>query len=86
MVQPQHDDGADRGDDHAPNVETGDARCAEGGEQIAANHRPDDAEHDIKQQALARAHVNLAGDEARDQTQDNPGNDPHEGPLLAEFG
>src|SRR5688500_4069907 len=83
VIQPQHHNGADGRDDHAPDVEAGDAAGAERGEQEAADHRADNAEHDVHQQALAGAHVNLAGNEARDKTQDNPGNDPHEGPLLA---
>ena len=48
VIQPQHHNGADGRDDHAPDIEAGDAAGAERGEQEAADHRADDAEQTIQ--------------------------------------
>src|SRR5262249_46532730 len=47
-VDQQHDDRADHGHDHAPEVEPGDALDAEGGEQEAARDRADDSERNVE--------------------------------------
>jgi probable H4MPT-linked C1 transfer pathway protein len=73
VVEPEHHDGADDRHDHAVDIEAGDAGCADGREQIAADNRTDDAEHDVEQHTLTGADEDFAGDEASDQTQHNPG-------------
>src|SRR3954452_1207349 len=77
MVDDQHDDGADHRHEHAVDVEAGHAGRPELVEQEAADHRADDAEHDVEQQALALAVDNLAGDEAGDQPEHDPADDRH---------
>src|SRR5262245_21964258 len=73
VIDPQHQDGADDRDQHAPDIESGDAARAEHVEEITADHGADNAEHDIHQDALTGANIDLARDEARDQAQHNPG-------------
>src|SRR3954468_12581111 len=77
MVDDQHDDGTDHRHEHAVDVEAGHARRPELVEQKAADHRADDAEDDVEQQALALAVDDLAGDEAGDQTEHDPADDRH---------
>src|SRR3954453_21151372 len=77
MVDDQHDDGADHRHEHAVDVEAGHPRRPELVEQEAADHRADDAEDDVEQQALALAVDHLAGDEAGDQTEHDPADDRH---------
>src|SRR6476660_4652219 len=77
MIDPQHQHGADDRDQHAPDVESGDAGLADHVEEIAADHGADDAEHDVHQDALTGADIDLARDEARDQAQHNPGYNRH---------
>src|SRR5262245_24776616 len=76
-VDQQHHDRADHGDDHAPEVEPGDALGAEGGEQETARDRANDTERDIEQHALAFLVDDLAGDESRDEAQNDPADDRH---------
>jgi hypothetical protein len=77
VIDPQDQDRADDRHKHAPDVEAGDAGRAEHSEQIAADHGSDDAEHDIHENTLTGADIDLARDEARDQAQDNPGYNRH---------
>src|SRR6188472_978890 len=72
----QHRGSHDR-DEHAVKIEAGDAGCAERGEEIAAHHGADDAEHNIHQHSLTCSADKLARDEACDQSQYNPGDNRH---------
>src|SRR5215831_13437842 len=72
VIDPKHDHGADYRHQHAPDIEAGDAGRAQQIEQIAADYGTDDAEHNVHQDTLTRADVDLARDEAGDQAQDNP--------------
>src|SRR5581483_5016933 len=85
VVEPQQHGGSHDRDEHTVEIEAGDAGRAERGEEIAAHHGADDSEYDIHQQPLAGAAHDLARDEARNQTQHNPGKNRHvtSPPLLA---
>src|SRR5262245_58246160 len=78
VVDPQHNDGAHDRDDHAPEIEAGDPRSAEGAEYEAADDGSDDPQHDVEQQALTLRIDDLASDESRDQAQYDPADDGHE--------
>src|SRR4029453_15851964 len=72
----QHRSPHDR-DEHAVEIEAGNAGRAERGEEIAAHDGADDAEYNIHQQSLPCSADELARDETRDQSQDNPGDNRH---------
>ena len=69
MVSPENDDGTHNGDEHAVEIEAGDARRSDGGKQEAAEDRSDDAKHYVEQETLTRAIDDLAADETCDQPQ-----------------
>src|SRR5258706_2669978 len=77
MVDPQHDDGADHGDEHAVEIEAGHANRAEGMEDEAADQRADDPEQDVDEEAGAAPVDDLARDPARDQAEYQPADDRH---------
>src|SRR5262245_31218660 len=52
VIDPQHQDGPDDRDQHAPDIESGNAARAEHVEEITADHGADNAEHHIHQDAL----------------------------------
>ena len=79
MVDQQHDDRADDGDEQAVEVEAGYWGRAEEREQVAADNRADDAEHDVDDDAVAAALDDTAGDEAGDEAQDEPDDDGQDG-------
>ena len=81
VVDPQHDDRADNGDDHAVEIEAGNSDPAQGVENEAPDNGPDNAEHAIEKKALTRLVDDFAGNEARDQPQDNPPDDRHHTPY-----
>src|SRR5262249_11951796 len=64
-------------DDDAPNVQTGDARCAKEGEQIAAYQSADNSERDVEPETLALCVDNFASNEPGDQAEYNPADDGH---------
>src|ERR1700736_5282185 len=76
-TEQQDDDRADYRDEHAVEVEAGHSRLAEGGEEPAADDRADDAKQDVDEQPLAGLVDDLAGDEAGNQSEDDPGDDRH---------
>jgi hypothetical protein len=75
VIDDQHDDSADNGDEHAPKIEAGDPRLAEPLKKPAADHSSDDPEQDINEEPLPPAFHDLAGDEACDQSEDDPAED-----------
>ena len=77
MVDHQHDDGPDHGDDEAVEVEAGDRRGTDQREQEAADDRADYAKNNVEQEALARFVDDLAADESGDETEQNPSNKRH---------
>jgi len=83
VVNPKHDDCATGCDQQAVQIRAGDASRTDGAKQEAAYDGTDDAKHDIEEKTLTRAIDDLAGDEASNQSQDNPGTDI-ERPLLVE--
>src|SRR4029079_9159038 len=72
----QHCGSHDR-DKHAVEIEAGDAGCAERGEEIATHDGSYESEHTIDQHSLTCSTDKLARDEARDQSQYNPGDNRH---------
>src|SRR6185437_5362282 len=78
VIDDQEDDRARYGDHEAVEVQAGYSMHAERPEQPAADQRTNDAEKDIEKQPFARLVDDLAGDEARDQAQNNPRYDRHE--------
>ena len=64
VVDPQHDDRADNGDDHAVEIEAGNSDPAQGVENEAPDNGPDNAEHGIEKKALTRLVDDFADDEA----------------------
>ena len=80
IIDPQDHDGADNGDDQAPDVEARDSPSANRAEQNAANERADDAEHEIGHKARAAAMHDLARDPAGNETKNDPGDDRHVSP------
>src|SRR5262245_4696022 len=73
VIDPKHQDGADDRDQHAPDIESGDAARAENTKQRTHDHDSDNTEHYSHNDALPVADIDLARDEARDQAQHNPG-------------
>ena len=82
VVDPQDHDGADNGNDQAPDVEAGDAPSANRAEQDAADEGADDAEHEIGYKTGTAALHDLTRDPAGDEPKDDPGNDGHVFPLF----
>src|SRR5262249_50151887 len=64
-------------DDDAPNVQTGDARCAETVEQKAAYQGADNSERDVEPETLALCVDNFASNEPGDQPKYDPADDGH---------
>ena len=77
MVDDQHHRGANHRDEQAPQVEAGHAALTSVVEQRTADECAHDAEHQVDDQANARAVHDLAGDEPREQTEDEPTEDRH---------
>jgi len=75
VIDDQHDDSADNGDEHAPQVEAGDPRLAEPLKKPAADHTSDNPEQDVEEEALPPALYDLAGDEACDKSENDPAED-----------
>ena len=69
---------ADNGDDHAAEIEAGNSDPAQGVENEAPDNGPNNAEHGIEKKALTRLVDDFAGNEARDQPQDNPPDAPRQ--------
>src|SRR5215469_16498870 len=77
VIEHEHDDRADDGDEHAPEIEPGDARAAQPGEDESPHDAADDAEHDIEDEPFALLVDDLAGDEAGNQSQYHPAENGH---------
>ena len=75
MIPNQYDDSADNRDEHAPQIEAGYPGAAKMLEQPAADHTPDNSKQDIEEETLSPTLYYLAGDEARDQSEDDPAED-----------
>ena len=73
MVNHENHHGADHRNHHAVQIQPGYAGPAERGKQPAANEGSDDAEQDVEHYSFASPIDQLAADEARDETQDDPG-------------
>jgi len=73
----QEHDRADHRDEHAPQVEPGDASAAGAGEEDAADKGPYDAEYDVKQAAGALPVEQLAGAPAGNQAENDPAKNRH---------
>src|SRR5262249_51952351 len=70
------------GDHQAVKVEPGDRTLAKRRKDKPANHGSHDPEHDVEEEARALFVDDLAGDEARDQSKHNPGDNRHGERLL----
>ena len=79
MIGPEHNARAGDSNKNAVEIEARDARDANGGEQIAADHSANDAENHVEQQTLNSGNYqgHLARDKTRDQPQNNPGENRH---------
>src|SRR5579863_9033501 len=78
LVNPQHDDRADHRDDDAPDVEAGyPAHPKQAGEDEASDGGAEHAQHEVQDQPRAGPVEDLAGDEARDQPQNDPADNAH---------
>jgi hypothetical protein len=84
VVDDEHRDGANDGHEKALEVETGHSRhsmevseFAEGSEEPAASDSSDDTEKDVHDESLTLAIDDLAGDEARDEPEDDPNQHRH---------
>jgi hypothetical protein len=78
VVDNQHDDRADNGDDYAGDIETGDATVAQGGKQEATDESADDPKDDIQDHTLTGLIDNPARDVTRDEAEDQPRYNSHE--------
>src|SRR5215472_12267768 len=77
VIGDENDDRADHRNEHAPEVKAGDPGSAEMLEQPAADHAPNDPEQNVQEKALAAALYDLARDETGDQPQNDPAEDRH---------
>src|SRR5689334_22780035 len=77
VVDDQDHNCPDHSDDHAVDVEAGDPRAAERREDEAPHDRSDDTEHDVHDHAFTALVHDLAGDESRDETENNPSEQRH---------
>ena len=77
VIDDQQDYGADHCHEHAVNVETSDTRSSKLVEKEAPDNGTDNAEHDVENKALAFFIDDLAGDEARDQPENDPADNRH---------
>jgi hypothetical protein len=75
VLDAENDHGAQDGDEHAPDVEAINARGAEGIEDESTDDSAYDPENDVEDDAFSRLVHDLAGDEARNESQDDPGDD-----------
>jgi hypothetical protein len=89
MVQDQDDHRADDGHDDAFDVEPADSRhrmhpglSSESLEEPPADHRADDAEEDVPCDSLASFVDDLAGEEPRDESEDDPSDERQVPSLL----
>src|SRR5262249_12285207 len=73
----QHYDRADDRDNHAPDVQTGDAGRAEHAEQKSTYESTDNAERNIEPKTLTLLVNDLATDEASNQTKNDPADNSH---------
>src|SRR2546428_10829990 len=78
MIEDQQDHCPDDRNEHAVKIETGDTGRAELREQKPSEHGTDDTEDDIEDETLAGLVDQLAGDEAGNQTENNPTDDRHD--------
>ena len=69
VVDNQHDDRSDYRDNHAVEIEAGNAAGAKGAEDEASHNRPNNSEHNVEEKALTRFVDDLAGDETCDKAQ-----------------
>jgi len=81
VIDHQHDNRSDHGDDHAVEIEAGDAACAHCSEDEAPDDRPDNAEDNVEKETLTRSVYDLASDEPRDKSQKNPSENRHHTPA-----
>jgi hypothetical protein len=77
IVDQQHHNRTHHRNDHAPNVQTGDARRTKSVEQKTAHESAHNSERDVEPKSLALSVDNLASDEPGDQSKDDPTNDTH---------
>src|SRR5512140_48369 len=77
-----HDDGPDRGDQDALDVNARNPEPQKGRSQPSADNRANDAEDDVADDAIAAALHHHPGQPTRNQTDDDPGYDSHDIPLL----
>jgi hypothetical protein len=84
VINHQHDNRSDYGDNHAVEIEAGDAACAHGGEEKAPDDRPDNAEDNVEKEAFTRSVHDLTGDEPRDKPQYHPSEYRHLTPAYVE--
>src|SRR5262249_43825225 len=68
VIDQQANDGANHRDEHAPEIEAGDADRSHEIEKKAADNGPNDAEDNVDDQSLAALAYNLASDEACDES------------------
>src|SRR5262245_13875006 len=81
VIDDEHDNGSDDGNEHRIDVETCDARAADAGEDQATDKSADDPEHDIQDAALAALMDDPACDETGDQPEHDPAYERHLSPL-----
>jgi hypothetical protein len=77
MVNDQDDNGPNHGDQKAVQIEAGDADSAEPIEQPSTDHRADNPQEYIEDNPFASSVHQLAADEARQQSQNDPSNKRH---------
>ena len=81
VLDSDDDDGADRGDEETPDVESVDPGGPHEMKEEAADDRADDAKHDVDEGPLAPAIHDLACNESCDETENDPSDDGHDGDL-----
>jgi hypothetical protein len=77
VVDPKHDDGTDNRDEHAPEIEAGDASRTNRAEDKAADDRPNDTKDKVEKNTLAGPINDFAPNEPSDQAEYDPPNDGH---------
>ena len=80
MIQQQHDDGADDGDEHRDEIEVEHVEAGQLTEEKSADQRADEAERDVDEAALAAVVDDLRRNEARDQSENDPAQYGHAQP------
>src|SRR6267378_1155248 len=77
MINHEHHDRADDGNEHRIKIETGDPHASDAGKDETADAGADDAEHDVQNAAFALPIDDAAGDEAGDQAEQDPADKAH---------